>query len=59
MIHRGEMIKLLTTKGVYVIGKLANLLKRVVTIKYSCDTSDEVKIIVFEGNTKDVKRGCL
>ena len=51
------MIKLLTTKGIPLLRKLANLLKEVDAI-ISCDTSDEVKIIVFEGD-KDVKSWCL
>ena len=50
----GEMIKLLTTKESTLLRKLANLLKEYDAI-ISCDTSDEVKIIVFEGD-KDVKR---
>lgn len=52
----GEMIKLLTTKESTLLRKLANLLKEYDAI-ISCDTSDEVKIIIFEGD-KDVK-GCL
>ena len=48
------MIKLLTTKESTLLRKLANLLKEYDAI-ISCDTSDEVKIIVFEGD-KDVKR---
>ena len=48
----GEMIKLLTTKESTLLRKLANLLKEYDAI-ISCDTSDEVKIIVFEGD-KDV-----
>ena len=43
----GEMIKLLTTKESTLLRKLANLLKEYDAI-ISCDTSDEVKIIVFE-----------
>ena len=50
----GEMIKLLTTKESTLLRKLANLLKEYDAI-ISCDTSDEVKILVFEGD-KDVKR---